>query len=486
MKKILTTIVIFMLMIVINVHAETQRIWGQCTAMNSSGFVITTENGDITATDGTGKGYGLLGVTGWYTIEDGVITAFEEIPEYGFEIGYLSKAAMDVFGDGVSVDIYTNEKLSFSLVNNIKIDGTSYRLNNSAQAVAELLNNNRGFICYQTETYFDEATNEVLSVKIKNIMFVNSKHTESNKRQDDFANLAYKITENTQFYFSSGNVYQAGELPTDKDYYYSFDVMSYDKDYNARVIKVNEIYTKDVAFYLNSYQYVVYDGDEYCALKVVDKAGTQTTLILDNEALVNELTDFYGIIEYKTNAEGRVTELTKLASSAGFENIEVSKGKIGEYAIDDIIAFEVFYNGRVFNFEKASFSDKYVYSGTAYETSEGKTVLWISSKSIASGTPIVDFSARDYGDRLRVYADIDLNGYIGNGFVYIAVYKANILVDVFSFDLTDSNGITADDDEIRETIQYGENETSRDFSIKGFVWNSNLSPILPSVDVIIK
>lgn len=493
MKKRFTIIVLSILMIMMTlvsvVNAETQKIWGECTAKNQSGFVITTEDGSVTAADGTGEGSGLLGKTGWFTIEDGVITAFEDIPEYGFEIGYLAEALSNAISNSMSINIYTDKMLSIDLANNIKINGTSYRLSNSAQEVAELLNENKGFIGYTTETYIDEETNETF-IEINNIVFIENKHSEYDKKQADFVDLTYKITENTQFYFLSedGAYYQIGELPTDENNYYSFEVVSYDKYYNARAVVINTMYSKDVAFYSHVLGY--YQTVTGYALKAVNKNGVQEGLFLEEEysysGIIDTLADFDGIIEYKINSDGFVTEITKLTITEVFAEAEIEDGKIGDFIIADTIAFEVIDEGTYWSYTKADLSDKYLYNGSAYKTSEDKTVLWIHSKSIASGTPIVDFGAKDRGDSLRVYADIDLNGYTGGGFVYIAVYKADRLAEVFTFDLTDSNSITAEDDEIRETIGYGENEASSNFTVKGFMWNENISPLMPATDITIK
>lgn len=494
MKKtfIITTLSIFMTIFVLFsvVNAEAQRIWGECIASNQNGFVLTTEGGDITATDGTGKGYGLLGIKGWYTIENGVITAFEEIPEYGLEIGYLSDVSTGIMGDSVLVDIYTNEKLSLALANRIEINGISYRLRDSAQEVAELLKSNTGFISYQTETFFDEETSEVISVEINKIAFVESKSREYDKQKSDFSDLTYKITDNTQFYFSAddGAYYQIAELPTEENYYYSFDVISYDKDYNARTVVVNEMYERDVNFYAHTMGYYMYPSGY--ALKTVDKNGMQADLFLEEEysysGIMDNLNSFDGIIEYKKDQAGFVMEIIPLTVAATFENAAVVDGKLGDYTITDIIAFEAIAEGRQWNYKKADLSDKYLYSGYVYKTSENKTALWIYSKAVAGGTPIVDFSARDRGDSLRVSADIDLNGYTGGGFVYVAIYKANRLVEVFNFDLTDNDGIIGDDAEINGKIYYGENETGSDFTVKGFVWNEIFSPLADVDDIVIK
>ena len=185
-----------------------------------------------------------------------------------------------------------------------------------------------------------------------------------------------------------------------------------------------------------------------------------------------------------------MTEASEVTNYTELNNCTYNKenGLFGEYSVSDISFLEFKYNNReaIVGSSKCFLSTRYVYDGRLYNFSNGEKAIYITSKTPSDGNPIVDFSARydNESQRISFSADLDKNGYTGDGTVYMAIYnKKGNLVTVRSFDLNEDGGEDIIYDKLYDINTY---EDALTYTIRGFVWESNLEPMYPCVDVTIR
>ena len=484
MKKPISIILAFILLLsaaAVPVYADNdvQRIWGQLTTIGKHKYVISDENGaELITAEAAADGLTLsLGAYAWFTVETQTdeygdylcITNYETIPEYGYKIGYLSRVykQWDDNGENVYIELCAEEKENMR-VYTVQINGKRYRDDDIITALTPQVGN---FMAYKLDEYGD--INDILSVDIK---------TPHEK---------YKLNSDTKFFIKTGGCYQIGSLPD--GYNYSYEVLSYDKNYNARAVKVTDLYKTGVAFYSHSLNRTEYD------IALVNADGEKKLFDLSENCIISDTVtaeNFDGIIEYKINTENEITEITALTGS-DFNGYTVKDGKIGENTVADTVIFEVIDNaGRGHAHEwiytKFNASDKLQYSGKAFTSSGGKRILWITGNGLEDGKPAVDFWAKanvyDSYIGFRVGATYEKNGYTGSGTISLAVYCKGRLCDIYTYSLADEESVydeTYDElgSVIEKRVYYDESTDINDYTVTGFVWYDDLSPICPAVPV---
>lgn len=479
MKKltsIILTLTLLLSVIVVPVYADdnVQTVWGQITgwAKDTLGikYTISTEtepNIEAYAADGVSI---TLHAYAFYHIEtrsDGekYITGYETIPEYGYEIGYLARVYKQRDGS-VYIELYTDKKENM-LMYTVRINGGRYR---DDELITQLTPQVGNFIAYKLDEDGD----------IKYIDFIDIKTPQEK----------YKLNSDTKFFIKTGSYYQISNLPD--GYNYSYEVLSYDENYNARAVKVTELYKNDIAFYSHTLRRTKSD------IALVNTDGTWKIFDFSEDCIISDTVtaeNFDGVVEYKINAEDEIMEITALAGS-DFDGYTVKDGKIGENTIEDTAIFDVIDNGREehihkWTFSKFSASDKLQYSGKAFTSSSGKRILWITGSGLAEGNPVVNFWAKAFmngeNSRFRVGATYKKQGYAGSGTIYLAVYHKGSLYSIYTYKLTNKESAYDEDGELKsviwETVLEGEIANIKDYTVKGFVWYDNLSPMYPAVPV---
>lgn len=274
-----------------------------------------------------------------------------------------------------------------------------------------------------------------------------------------------------------------------ESYIYTFDVASYDKDKNARLVIINDMFVNGMGRYTGNIG-ITEDGEE--GTVIIDCNGISKALKVYDTSLLDSITKD-NIVEYKYNDFDGITKITSIDSSDFTGYIyDKDNNTFGGYSLDDISLFKVEFGGRynsIITYELLAISDKLQYSGTIYTSSFGKSILWVTGSKALSGNPIIDFWAQDSDSYLKVGATYDKNGYTGDGKIYLAVYKQRKLHKVYSYSLAD-DGSTYNEkyDEmtnvIYDMIYYSENDDPLDYTVKGFVWYDNFRPMYPAVPVL--
>lgn len=475
MKKltsIILTLTLLLSVIVAPVYADdnVQTVWGQITGWDREHYTITSENNQtIEALAGSDNLGILVGMQALFTIEtrsDGekYITGYETIPEYGYEIGYLARVYKQWDGS-VYIELYTDKKENMCMYT-VRINGGRY---SDDELITQLTPQVGNFIAYKLDEDGD----------IRYIDFIDIKTPQEK----------YKLNSDTKFFIKTDSYYQISNLPD--GYNYSYEVLSYDENYNARAVKVTELYKNDIAFYSHTLRRTKYD------IALINTDGTRKTFDCSENCIISDTVtaeNFDGIVEYKINAEDEITEITALAGS-DFDGYTVKDGKIGENTIEDTAIFDVIDNGREehihnWTYSKFSASDKLQYSGKAFTSSYGKRILWITGSELAKGNPTVNFYAKTSGNgsysKFRIGATYEKNGYTGNGTIYLAVYYKGSLYSIYTYSLADKESVYDEIyDELGSVIEkevyYDEN--INDYTVKGFVWYDNLSPMYPDKPV---
>ena len=414
----------------------------------------------------------MLGMYAWFTIEtrsDGekYITSYETIPEYGEEVGYLCSTS----SYNETVGIFTNTLNNFELSNYITLNGEDIR---SADALKELAQY-QGVVSYKLRYNCIDSLTYITDPK------QSIKDKKYNAEQNTFDGLKYTITENTNILYMHYNKNKFTGF--DPKYTYSFDVLSYDKDKNARLIVINDMYTYDMGM-LYTYK------DYYCY--IMGENGSRK----DWECYSNNLfTDIPvgSMIEFTYN-EGDGIKSAKVVDGTDFQGYTYDKNNntFDSYNLNNISLLTVEFNertGNVKTYEPMMPNENLQYSGKIFTSSYGKNVLWITGSAPIAGNPIIEFWAQDNrDDTFRVGATYDKNGYNGGGTIYLAVYYQGALYRIYTYRLADEGSVYDEWNELAPVIfdrkiPYKEGTNERDYTVTGFVWYDNLSPMYPAVPV---
>ncbi|GEM_PF-4764153 len=485
MKKLISIIVTFALLIsvmAVPVYAENnvQTIYGYLKNMSENSFgkeytieVDGTNEIKAYADDGIVLSLGMYAVFTVETLTDGDrtynrITGFEIIPESEKEVGYLCGISYDL----EKVYIYTDALDGLLMGNRVNVNGQK-KLDSGAALSA--IGNYKGAVSY-----------EVKEDCITSITFIQeAKQSITNQKYDaekqTFDGLNYPITENTKILYMQGEANMfTGFNP---EFTYSFDVMSYDKDKNARLIIVKDICAHGMGLYKAGYGY---------ECTITDKNGVNKLWEVSDRDVLSGIAAG-SMIEFTYDGEDIIQSVTALNGEPFSEyTYDKANNKFGEYSLDNASLFdvEVIEGKTITKYEPLVLNDKLQYSGTIYTSSYGGSILWVMESKAAKGNPIVNFWARDRSSYLNAGATYEKNGYTGNGRIYLAVYAQGKLCGVYSYDLADKGSELDENNELGDIIfgriYYGENDTSDDYTVKGFVWYDNLVPMYPQEDVQIK
>ena len=263
MKKLISILLTFVLLlsvIIVPAYADNnvQKIYGRIVSIDagSSKYIIKDETGNLieaSATEGLelsfSIGYALFTIE-TLTDEEGeyqCITCYEIIPEVGEEVGYYCYAS--TYWNNYSLHIYTNEMIEAYTASYTKINGTTLTRDNAS----ELLKNRQGAVSFKVNE--DNRVEEMTFITEPKMSIKDQKY---NTEKQTFDGLEYPITENTNILYMIKNENKFTGF--DSEYTYSFDVASYDKNKNARLIIITDMYKYGMEFY-TAY------NDDYCYTK---------------------------------------------------------------------------------------------------------------------------------------------------------------------------------------------------------------------------
>ncbi len=468
MKKLISVLLTFVLLlsvITIPVYADNnvQKIFGQLTSIGSNSYTVADENGVVLITaEAVAGGITLsLGEYAWFTVEtltaeEGeyqCITGYEIIPEYGYEIAYLSKVYEQL--DDAHIELFTDKQTNMNMYS-VWINDTRYRDN--ADIISALKPQVGKFIGYKLDEEGD----------ISKIVFIDTK-TPKEK---------YKVNADTKYFIKNGTYYQISDLPS--GYTYSYEVLSYDKEYNALSVVVTDMYKYGMEFF------TAYNND-YC--HTIDENGKTTYRECSDSSLFNSISP-NSMIEFTYN-ENEGIKSAKVVESTDFQGYTYDKDNntFGGYSLDNISLLTVEFNertGDVKTYEPMTPNENLQYSGKIYTSSFGKNVLWITDSTPIAGNPVIDFFAQDNRDgTFKVSATYDKNGYTGSGMIYLAVYYQGRLYRIYTYSLADKGSSYDEQNELDpvifdRAIPYKKDTAARDYTVTGFVWNDNLSPMYPA------
>ena len=486
MKKLISSLLTFVLLlsvIIVPAYADNnvQKVFGRIVSIDtgSSKYTIQDETGNLieaSATEGLelsfSIGYALFTIE-TLTDEEGeyqCITGYEIIPEVGEEVGYYCYAS--TYWNDYSLYIYTNEMIEVYTTKNTKINGTTLTRDNAS----ELLKNRQGAVSFKVDknNYVEEMT-FITEPKMS------IKDQKYNSEKQTFDGLEYSITENTNILYMSRNVNTFTGF--DSEYTYSFDVVSYDKDKNARLIIITDMYKYGMELY------AAYN-DDYCYTR--DENGNTNRWDCSDSSLFEDISA-KSMIEFTYNENDGIKS-AKVVESTDFQGYTYDKDNntFGGYSLDSISLLTVEFNemtGNVKTYEPMTPNENLQYSGKIYTSSFGKNVLWITDSAPIAGNPTIDFFAQDNRDgTFRVGATYDKNGYTGSGMIYLAVYYQGRLYRIYTYSLADEGSVYDDWNELEPVIfdrriPYKDGTDKYDYTVTGFVWNDNLSPMYPAVPV---
>ena len=120
----------------------------------------------------------------------------------------------------------------------VRINNSTYR--NNAGIISALKPQVGKFIGYRLDEDGD----------IRRIVFIDTK-TPKDK---------YKVKADTKYFIKNGTYYQISDLPS--GYTYSYEVLSYDKEYNALSVVVTDMYKYGMEFFTAYNDYCCYTKDE--------------------------------------------------------------------------------------------------------------------------------------------------------------------------------------------------------------------------------
>lgn len=339
----------------------------------------------------------------------------------------------------------------------VRINNSTYR--NNADIISALKPQVGKFIGYRLDEDGD----------IRRIVFIDTK-TPKEK---------YKVNADTKYFIKNGTYYQISDLPS--GYTYSYEVLSYDKEYNALFVVVTDMYKYGMEFFTAYNDYCCYTRDEN---------GKTNCWDCDDRSLFNGISP-NSMIEFTYNENDGIKS-AKVVESTDFIGYTYDKDNntFGDYSLDNISLLRVEFNemtGNVKTYEPMTPNENLQYSGKIYTSSFGKNVLWITDSAPIAGNPVIDFFAQDNRDgTFRVGATYEKNGYTGGGMIYLAVYYQGRLYRIYTYSLADEGSAYNEDWEefdpviFDRRIPYKEDTAARDYTVTGFVWNDNLSPMYPA------
>ena len=479
MKKLISSLLTFVLLlsvIIVPAYADNnvQKIYGRLYSISSdsSKYTIQDETGkfiEASATEGLELS---LGVYAWFTIETltdengeyQCITGYEILPEADEEVGYLCSVS---YYSG-SLSIYTDKLNEYYIYSGVTVNG-EYLTKSDALSK---LQNQKGAVSFKTNR-----NNYIQKMTFITEPKMSIKDQKYNSEKQTFDGLEYSITENTNILYMSRNVNTFTGF--DSEYTYSFDVISYDKDKNARLIIITDMYKYGMELYTSNNNYY-YTKDENGKTNRWDYYDSS----LFDDISINSMIEF-------TYNENNVIKSAKVVKGTEFQGYHYDKDNntFEDYNLADVSLLTVEFSekGYITTYEPFVPDDKLQYSGQIYTSSYGKNILWITGSKIAAGNPIIDFWARNIGYSLRYGVTYDKNGYNGGGTIYIAVYYHDRLSDIYTYSLADEGSVYDEDGDptsvINERITYRNNDYAGDYTITGFVWNDNLSPMYPAEPV---
>lgn len=469
MKQLTSMMLMFTLMlsaIAVPVYADNkvQRVCGQLTAIGNHSYTITDEDGTEMIAKAAADGIvPSLGAYAWFTLEtrtdeDGdylCITGYEILPEYGYEIGYLSKVYEQA--GGVYIELFTDKQENMRMYT-VSINDTRYR---GSDMIDALKPQTGKFIGYKLDEDGD----------INKIVFVDTK-TPTEK---------YKVNTDTKYFIKNGAYYQIGNLPD--GYTYSYEVLSYDKEYNARFVVVTDMYQCGMELYLGK--------NDVCDTR--DENGNINHWEYSDNRLFDGI-PVNSMIEFTYNETDGIKSV-KALEGIDFQDYTYDKGTntFGDYRLDSISLLTVEFDERTGNiktYEPMMPNDNLQYCGKIFTSSYGKNVFWITGNAPIAGSPNIAFWAHDNSsdNTFRVGATYEKNGYTGSGTIYLAVYYQGRLYRIYTYSLADKGSSYDEDGELTSVIcdkriPYEEGTNSRDYTVTGFVLYDNLAPMYPAAPV---
>ena len=291
-----------------------------------------------------------------------------------------------------------------------------------------------------------------------------------------FENLKYKITDSTVAAYPTSSD-KNGFTEFKNGARFDFDVMSYDKDGNARLIVIKDVNEPMMGVILSdrSANYWIVQGTDGLRYEHVFSAQTESVSTENNISVVqfdyNYIDDWSknGIILNGTDFENAVynpTESTfnsEPADEMTFMSITNEKGSPEcEIIMPD---------------------KNMLYSGTVYTSSYGQKIVRITKSVSKSGLPTVKFDAyesKDDSSKFHLTADYSKNGFDGNGTIFLAVYRGTALDCVFTYKLQDGEQSGS---EICQDVYYKPGTDWKNYSVVGYVWYDDMKPIYPSCPI---
>lgn len=473
-------------------NAQSADIYAQVTDVeyvrNVPLYSITAENGTVTkafASDGITLTQGQWGD---FTVEYApsnlssaynYITAFTLMPEAGQEVGYLYNSALKqtALGDTDVLVLIDGDAKKLNL-KKVSINGQDYidigENNDTANAVANILKNYRGCISYTVDS----------NKYITELDFV----TEAKKAYTDieynngFNDLEYNITADTTVVYiriienpnstSHENIFTQFQNGVS----YSLDIMSYDRDKNARFVIVKA--ASETKFGIlktkNNFGIVIEsDGNEHS----YDKPSGQLAYPSSDDDVT--------VVQFDYNHLSEEASDITFISGSHFDNYEYdeSANTFGGTSAANTTLMSVSLSdfGEV-TAEILKPNENLLYSGSLYISTNGEKIAVISKRSEKVGLPHIEFDAYESktdSSCFCVSAAYNKNGYTGNGKIYLAVYKNSCLDRVFTYDLQNEGASEGDDYAIFQYVPYETGFDWRNYLVVGYVWSDNLLPIYP-------
>ena len=438
----------------VTVRAQSVTVLGEITGETvvRGSLIITIESDDGSTVDAMVAG-GIdcaVGYAGWFTVEMApselsakynYVTAFTELPEYGWEVGYMYNAweNISVFESNIEFNI---DGVIKKAIKEITIDNKEYTCGGGT---ANILKNNPGCIKYKVDS--EGYINEIKHISKPKMSVSNAVYNNG------FENLKYKITDSTVAAYPTSSD-KNGFTEFKNGARFDFDVMSYDKDGNARLIVIKDVNKPMMGVIVSAKSakhWIVLgtDGVEYGYVfgEQLDPLLWEKSIFVvqfDYDYMFDEGNN--GIILNGTDFENAVynpTENTfdsEPADKMTFMSITDEKGSPEcEIIMPD---------------------KNMLYSGTVYTSSYGQKIVRITKSVSKSGLPTVGFD--------------------GNGTIFLAVYRGTALDCVFTYKLQDGEQSGS---EICQDVYYKPGTDWKNYSVVGYVWYDDMKPIYPSCPI---
>lgn len=462
----------------VTVRAQSVTVFGEITGETEvrGSLIVTIESDDGSTVDAmvADNLQCAVGYAGWFTVEMApselsakynYVTAFTELPEYGWEVGYMYNAGLSQFTFESYIELIIDGVSRRTNGYGITIDNVSYQ---NAYEVANILKNNPGCIKYKVDS--EGYINEIKHISKPKLSVSNAVYNNG------FEGLKYKITDSTVVAYPTSSD-KNGFTEFKNGARFDFDVMSYDKDGNARLIVIKDVNEPMMGVILSdkSANYWIVQGTDGVRYEHVFSAQTGSVSTENNISVVqfdyNYIDDWSrnGIILNGTDFENAVynpTENTfnsEPADEMTFMSITNEKGSPEcEIIMPD---------------------KNTLYSGTVYTSSYGQKIVRITKSVSKSGLPTVKFDAyesKDDSSKFHLTADYSKNGFDGNGTIFLAVYRGTALDCVFAYKLQDGEQSGS---EICQDVYYKPGTDWKNYSVVGYVWYDDMKPIYPSCPI---